>query len=490
MLAKNLWTMESTTNASANNNSEIIDFEGVEVWLRSLHGIVLFIILLASVVGNIFVLFLVLRNKKLQSRSILSSLGLLVANMVITVSWTSQSLSNIIAGYCPFNQAGCSILGAILNTGIYVRWCTVALITFERFCNIFFPFWYAKWSKHLLITLSIFSWLIPIATNIPSMARIGVYSFRIQYSICTVDCDTDTICLRFYLSLYGIFVSIGGLLPMLLYFSMCILGQRKSYEMRHIKIGTTNNKSVYTAKRSDQEDPQSCISVSTESSTPSSRTSSSPSDTSTKGIATIDRKILRTFVLIFINVFSTQLPIYASSAMSSNEELYSKIPLWVHFIIIYIYLLGPVLDPILIMRNKDFRDAINRTFRRRETQNSSIAHAFMDFVKIGSLLDVTPTATTGNSNKRRNSCPSNITQARISFQEKMARQKMNKANSLNGFNKETGGQLDVLEESPREEAMATPKMNRASSLNVLDILEESPREEDTIGKKQETERVS
>ena len=468
------------------------DFDDVPTWLRSVHGIILSLLLVASIAGNSFVLALVACNKRLQYRSVLISIGLVIADLLIATAWSAQGIANITAGSCPFGDAGCSTLGALTTLGSSARWCIIALVTLERFCRILCPLCHhwGKWSKALLIILSILCWIVPIATMIPWLAGVGRYRFRLEYSSCTIFCDDDRGCYQFYIVLYGFYVSIGGILPMVLYFMLCMIGHRNAYKMKHITLGTFSrrvpapaasaaaieegrttaaavatveegNTTTAAAERGGHDTQESDDATSrpecsatkdnTTHNSPTTSTSSkpdtpspssppfsspsSPSSSSSSSGSPIEKKILATFFMIFINVFVTQLPIYITSILRSSQEIYEDIPLVLHFIFIDIYLLGSVLDPVLIMRNRDFWDVIKNGLRKRQAQNSqrnSVTHTLLEFAKISSLFDMQQqggaTIGTGNmsrANMRRNSCPSTT-------QNMVFVQKISKANSFDG----------------------------------------------------------
>jgi hypothetical protein len=444
------------------------DFEDVALWLRSIHGVCLALLLLASLAGNSFLVVLVFSHRKLQYRSVLSSLSLVAADLLITVTWSTQGLTNIIAGSCPFGDVGCTILGILTNIGIYARWCIIALITVERFCKVIFPFHYVRYSKPLLITLSIFCWIVPIATAvIPPLANVGEYTFRINFSVCIVTCDStvgDT-CFRFYIVLYGFFVSIGGILPIILYLLLCIVGHRKAYKMKHIQLGTFRKTDVTAngGKNVNEQDEENNRSQDGSPASAVPRLDSTSSGSSWGGA--LEKKILITFFAVFVNVFVTQLPIYGTNALRGAEEIYDKIPQAVHFVFVYIYLLGSVLDPLLIMRNKDFRDVILRRWKKKKAQKlqrSSQSATWTqstsnDFAKISSFFD------TGLPNSRmktrRNSCPSNL-------QSTIIVQKLATARSLDG-----GG--ITLEKVEEEDILPEQETTRHNQIKIEEVEEES-----------------
>lgn len=411
-------------NASESGSRDLLqDFTDIPVWLRAVHGSVLVLLLVTSVVGNSIILLMVLLHKKLQHRSFLASLGLVVADLVIAVVWATQGIASTAAGQLPFGEVGCSVLGAMLVMATSARWCTVATITLDRFCTILFPFWYVGWSKVLLITLTTISWLSPLAIAIPGLSGFGTYEFRVQHSTCVIDCSSDIICFIFYLTFYGIFMCIGSLFPVVLYLMLCIIGTRKAYKINHITLGTFDNSGATNidteitnaenapalAARSDVSGRKASIYSASSSSSSSYCSTTYKSDTSPKSSRTggSEVKALKTFFMIFVNVFSTQLPIYITSALRSKPELYNNIPIMVHLVIVHIYLLGAILDPLLIMKNTEVREVLKDSLKKRAARNmnkTSIAFLLLDMARISSLHEV---KVTGNNSHctRRHSCP-------------------------------------------------------------------------------------
>ena len=74
---------------------------------------------------------------------------------------------------------------------------------------------------------------------------------------------------------------------------------------------------------------------------------------------------LFTFLLVFVALLVTNIPVYSLTIMRRGFAVqYQNIPIWVHFIIIDLFYLSNVLDPLLIMRNRDFRKAIVQMFQK------------------------------------------------------------------------------------------------------------------------------
>ena len=71
-----------------------------------------------------------------------------------------------------------------------------------------------------------------------------------------------------------------------------------------------------------------------------------------------------TFIIIFISFIVTQVPLYFL-AVVRRSSFFTSIPFWVHLVCMNLFLLSPALDPIIIVRNRDFKAALAKMFGRR-----------------------------------------------------------------------------------------------------------------------------
>ena len=197
----------------------------VELWLRVFHGTVGSMLLLCSIVGSCTVLSLITCNKKLRHPTIVASLGLVVADLVISVAWIFQVLVLAAVGDWPFGDSSCAAFGVVLIWMLYTRWSEVAVVTIDRFLIVIFPFFtYKRCSKPLMVVMTLLAWIVPAALILPPIHGFGRYTFRHQISACTVDCAGDTTCSAFYTSIFGLYLLIGGVLPAVLYTAMYCTG--------------------------------------------------------------------------------------------------------------------------------------------------------------------------------------------------------------------------------------------------------------------------
>lgn len=328
----------------------------VPLALRIVHAVIVASLLVISLVGNTVALFLVVKYRKLRYRSIVVSMGVVVVDLLIPFFLHFQALASSIAGRWPFEQIGCTVLGYILISLIYVRWMEMAVIAIDRLLRICFPFFYDRWSKHILITLTVIAWMVPFIGSLPSLFGFGPMHFRSTLTHCAPDCGSNNPpCVYFYTIQFGLYLLIGALLPTMVYLMLYCMGRKKRRAMRR-RLGTQTSTGISNGIVSNMDGGRRAE-LSLEESSMRER----------------DRRAFVTFVTVFIALLFTQMPLYFV-AVTRRTAFYQKIPIYVHYIFLYIYLLSPVLDPIVIMRNRDFRHALSHLMGRRRSVSAEYNH--------------------------------------------------------------------------------------------------------------------
>ena len=213
----------------------------------------------------------------------------------------------------------------------------MAVLCIDRFCTVRFPFKYEKYSKCVLIWLTLVAWILPFILSIPSVVgTFGNVGFRRNIPTCAVDCQNGG-CAAYFRVLTTTSVVIGGVLPIVLYAWMY-------YRARRLRPAamTLGQLSIQLASGAIVSQPIAQLEQSSR-----------------------DREFraMLTFALIFVTVLATAIPAYIFLILrTANEELWCRIPLAVHFVGIEIFLLATALDPILILRDRDFRRCLNDLF--------------------------------------------------------------------------------------------------------------------------------
>ena len=350
------------------------DFADVQEWLRAVHGTVVAVLLVASLAGNLLLLYLVWKYRQLRYRSILVSLGVVIVDLLLPIFMHLQALISTIAGRWPLEDEGCVFFGYVLLCLQYVRWLNTGVIAIDRFLVIVFPFWYRRWSKPLLIALTVLAWVVPLASNLSAVVGFGEFHFRSTLTFCTVNCPEGSSegCLRYYTFAFGFYLSLGGFLPTVLYLSLYCLGRRKKWTALK-RMGTLSDiplpKVDSLAMNGDTKATQPLSRL-------RSRSLQLRRSSSTSSQQARDRRAAVTFVAIFITLIGTQVPIFIMQVSRRNfVALYTGLPIWGHFIFFYIFLLASVLDPLIIMRNQDFRHAFSNLLGRRHSFDVSSINA-------------------------------------------------------------------------------------------------------------------
>ena len=309
------------------NSSYLVDSGSLESlycdtedWILVLQAVFLAVVIVSSVIGNVFVLFLVVKYKALRYRSILVSLSAVISDLVMVFFFHIPALISVSAKGWVLGYEGCQLAGYVGFYLIYVRWMTMGVISLDRFSYIFFPFRYPRRSKPILIIMTITAWTVPFFMHIPTIFGIGKYTFKPEYSQCVIDCETNKTCYRTYAAIFSIQVLIGAILPCVLYTIMYLYSRTKR---RNVQLGSypglniAGNQIPRWSKR--------------------------------------DLRALTTFVLVLLTLLLSNMPVYGISILRhSFPDSYENIPLWIHMLTTDLFYFTNILDPLLIIRNRDF----------------------------------------------------------------------------------------------------------------------------------------
>ena len=72
----------SGENGTAGDPTLEPPYTDVEPWLRGVHSTVATLLMVASILGNVLILWVVVKNKELHYRSILASMGAVTINII------------------------------------------------------------------------------------------------------------------------------------------------------------------------------------------------------------------------------------------------------------------------------------------------------------------------------------------------------------------------------------------------------------------------
>ena len=140
--------MNSTTNITAEYEEgagRSCPYPSITLWQQSARAASVLLVIVLSLVGNIFVLYVVRNNIKLHTVTHYLIVNLAVADLLITVFNMSVLLKTEITGNDEAfggiaGQIYCVGIIVVLNLSVVCSILTMTAIAFERFCSIVFPF--------------------------------------------------------------------------------------------------------------------------------------------------------------------------------------------------------------------------------------------------------------------------------------------------------------------------------------------------------------
>ena len=327
-----MWNASRDNNASnssqSNSSSDCYGLETTAEWMTAVHAVVLSVIIVASFAANGLVIILVTKYKRLRTRSVVVSLSVVAVDVSLTLTYSFPVLASTIIRRWPFATTGCIAFGFLGLDFLITRWLIMGVLSIDRFCTVRFPFSYEKYNKGVLITLTIVVWLVPLICRASSLDGFAEISFRENIPTCWFNCTDDNRCKLFYNLYFSVAYIFGGVLPTVLY--VWLYWRARKLRRSTTKLGVML---VKVASGAIVSQPIAQLEKNSRES-----------------------KALFTFVLIFITVLATGLPAYIFYFVRLVKlEAHCNIPILLHFIAVEIFTTSTALDPMVIMRDRDFR---------------------------------------------------------------------------------------------------------------------------------------
>ena len=302
------------------------------------------VVIAGGIVGNAAVIFLVLKDKRLRYRSVLASLSIVFVDLLLSIFYHGIILTNTLMrgwSYGEESYNSCRIYGILSTYLLYVRWIALSLIVTDRFLTVRFPFQYERHSRVFLATVTVLLWVVPaILTGFFGLPIAGV-TFRANVPTCLPSCnnlDHALPCKLLNISTLTIVFFLGSVVPPVLYSWMYYKGRkmRATYTLGKLALTVTTG-------------------ITLRDNTPAQADKSSR-----------EHQALLTLFLIFLSVFLTSLPSYFFLLLRQISICaFFRTPIYFHFVISDIFIISTALDPIILMRNQDFRIALKELICKR-----------------------------------------------------------------------------------------------------------------------------
>ena len=288
---------------------------------------------MASLVGNGLVLLLAAKYKELRCNAMIASLSVVAVDLLLDLSFHLPALVSTIAKGWLFRDIGCKVFGFLGYEFLITRLLIMAVLCTDRFCTVRFPFSYKRYGKCVLVVLTLVAWILPCLLAIPVVVDgFGGVGFRGNIPTCTVNCQaTHGVCKAYFRDSLFVAIVIGGIIPVALYIWMWHRARKLRPAAVMLGIFSTQVASGPIVNTPMQLEHKS-----------------------------FETRAFITFSLIFVTVLVTALPSYVFVVLRTiSVELWCKVPLVVQFIGAESFFLATALDPILILRDRDFRRCLS-----------------------------------------------------------------------------------------------------------------------------------
>ena len=293
---------------------------------------------------NLLVTVLIVHSKKLQNATFILALQVCAGDMINAAIVYPTSAANAIADHYVFTGF-CTTIGFFLFFLRIVRIYLMLVLVLDRFCSVFMPFWYQRNKIKVITPLSLGAWIWTfIITIIPVRGILDCYSFTRSTWACVPisGCRNPKAC-SIYIST-SIFLS-----------NLCNIIGLVLYSVLFYKARKIRNKVAVP---------------------PQPNTESTEEREAAAERMKHERRANITFLLLFIALVGVAVLPFIFFVI--GRPLVSSLGIVPHPAYTVIQVIGrslypllTIMDPIVVMRNRDFREAMSNYWKRFKGSNGS-----------------------------------------------------------------------------------------------------------------------
>ncbi|XP_019864482.1 PREDICTED: green-sensitive opsin P521-like [Amphimedon queenslandica] len=310
------------------------------------HATFISLVIVTGLLANSTVLVLVAKDKRLRHRSIVVGLNIVFVDILLTIFYHGVILTNCLSKGWSYNEQPepdliCRAYGVLTTVLLNIRWFGIAVLTTDRFLTVKFPFRYEKYSRRFLIVASLLTWTIPPGlASLLSLSLVS-YSFRANIPTCLPSCINATYrmaCALINTGIVMIMFIIGCIIPSGMYIWMYRKARkmRTKYTLGELALNVTTSVAVKNIRKAQNTRSQ------------------------------YDRQAMVTVFLIFLSILFTSSPSFLFLIVRQISIcIFFKIPVVIHFIVTDIFIVSTALDPLVLMKNHDFRTVIYELFHKK-----------------------------------------------------------------------------------------------------------------------------
>ena len=304
--------------------------ENVFIGLRSGQFIYNLIILVFGITLNSIIIRAPRKNKKLRTIDMAIAVHITLLNLSRTLIDTLLSMVNGIAGQWVFGASLCTVQGFFMNINFSTRRNMMLALAVDRFLLVFSTFTYPKCRAKVVFVYSIAVWVLSFMLHVPALpGGLDCYSIRPSRISCFYSPSCSSVC-----SSFGFFIVLTSVLP--------------SYTVPMLFFGALYWKGRKSIDRTTQQAEEVRQSI---------------------------RKANLTFFLLFVTYFMVSVPtslgFLVISTVTRFLRYYPGLGI-IQFLISHAQLLLVVLDALVILRNRDIKEALIKSYKEFKTRLATL----------------------------------------------------------------------------------------------------------------------
>ena len=317
---------------------------------------IVLITMVLAITMNGFVVFLIARHKVLHNMAFFLALQLIVPNLIFSVTVLPVMFVTAALREWRLGPVMCQLLGSIHDMTITSRYLIIFVLTTDRVTSVFYPFFYSRYGAKVAICNSIIAWILTLIRSVTSLEGVlsctkylPVFKMCSGAPFCSVVCRVHTVTSALIL------IIVGVVIPFILYAILFCKAKIIRYRFIH-SIRIQETPPPVSVQNGDLENkPKNAV---------------DKLNTNTVTMDEHNHRATVTFIILTSVIIGCALPPYV---LYTAQNIVGRPPplLIILQIIVgrtFLYCLA-VVDPIIILRNRDIRELFQRKKRRLASFN-------------------------------------------------------------------------------------------------------------------------
>lgn len=319
MNAWDLYNESASTNLSCwEKSQEVSTSLRLPAFLAPLQASIFILYIAAGLPLNCFVIFLIVKFKALRKRDFLLAVHVVVADLIVLFCLPVTILALLISARDVLGPSSCSAIGFLVLLFNGVRFTMMFVLCTDRFCAVFFPFYYSSRSGSVFFALPYLVWGIWVVVAAVPLG-LDCYGYEPTTGFCIMQSYCSAACNVYRFTSLSAMMFFGGFIPVVLYSMLFCKARRMARDS-----GSCETNAIMHSRT---------------------------------------RQATLTFFILFLALAGCSIPTYLIFCLSPLA-ISSPLIFWAYFgISLSLFEAVLLADPIALMRNREVRESLNKLTR-------------------------------------------------------------------------------------------------------------------------------